>query len=194
MFTVTSTISVLSLALQLVALTHWNDFSNPDCIWKHLDATSCCPSPWCHGKNQLHCTSWSIFFEGAAFPPVSLFPILFCFFGIDFVALMAIYIVVQDTVLELEFQGVKKQFTMLQVVYFSMLLIFTTLVALLTRLMEDWRMSTLLIYVDLQAWPVRTPRPVLSKLAADTPLLTGQVGWSEITLWINLLILLFRSF
>ncbi|KAI7754266.1 hypothetical protein M8C21_033543 [Ambrosia artemisiifolia] len=44
----------------------------------------------------------------------------------------------QDTVLELEFQGVKKKFTM------------------------------------LQTWPVRTPRPVASKLAADTPLLTGQ--------------------
>ncbi|XVE89291.1 hypothetical protein DITRI_Ditri19aG0190800 [Diplodiscus trichospermus] len=43
-----------------------------------------------------------------------------------------------DTVLELEFQGVKKQFTM------------------------------------LQQWPVRTPRPVATKLAADTPLLTGQ--------------------
>lgn len=44
----------------------------------------------------------------------------------------------QDTVLELEFQGVPKKFTM------------------------------------LQTWPVRTPRPVASKLAADTPLLTGQ--------------------
>ncbi|KAI7985683.1 hypothetical protein LOK49_LG14G02287 [Camellia lanceoleosa] len=44
----------------------------------------------------------------------------------------------KDTVLELEFQGVKKQITM------------------------------------LQTWPVRTPRPVASKLAADTPLLTGQ--------------------
>ncbi|KAK4719082.1 hypothetical protein R3W88_017420 [Solanum pinnatisectum] len=44
----------------------------------------------------------------------------------------------KDTVLELEFQGVKKQFTM------------------------------------LQSWPVRTPRPVAAKLAADTPLLTGQ--------------------
>nr|GEX66925.1 putative nuclease HARBI1 [Tanacetum cinerariifolium] len=42
----------------------------------------------------------------------------------------------KDTVLELEFQGVKKQFTMLQL--------------------------------------VRTPRPVASKLAADTLLLTGQ--------------------
>lgn len=27
----------------------------------------------------------------------------------------------------------------------------------------------------LQTWPVRTPRPVAAKLAADTPLLTGQV-------------------
>jgi len=27
-----------------------------------------------------------------------------------------------------------------------------------------------------QTWPVRTPRPVASKLAADTPLLTGQVN------------------
>ncbi|KAM3214435.1 hypothetical protein ACQJBY_066748 [Aegilops geniculata] len=44
----------------------------------------------------------------------------------------------QDTVLELEFQGIKKEFTM------------------------------------LHTWPVRTPRPVASKLAADTPLLTGQ--------------------
>ncbi|CAA6669608.1 unnamed protein product [Spirodela intermedia] len=46
----------------------------------------------------------------------------------------------KDTVLELEFQGVKKQFSM------------------------------------LQTWPVRTPRPVATKLAADTPLLTGQVN------------------
>ncbi|XXG64402.1 hypothetical protein AAC387_Pa05g2366 [Persea americana] len=44
----------------------------------------------------------------------------------------------KDTVLELEFQGVTKQFTM------------------------------------LQSWPVRSPRPVAAKLAADTPLLTGQ--------------------
>ncbi|KAK8956778.1 hypothetical protein KSP39_PZI001163 [Platanthera zijinensis] len=43
-----------------------------------------------------------------------------------------------DTVLELDFQGVKKELTL------------------------------------LQTWPVRTPRPVASKLAADTPLLTGQ--------------------
>ncbi|KAL4291252.1 hypothetical protein GQ457_14G009770 [Hibiscus cannabinus] len=44
----------------------------------------------------------------------------------------------RDTVLELEFQGVKKQITM------------------------------------LQTWPVRTPRLIASKLAANTPLLTGQ--------------------
>ncbi|KAM0046458.1 putative H(+)-transporting two-sector ATPase [Helianthus debilis subsp. tardiflorus] len=44
----------------------------------------------------------------------------------------------KDTVLELEFQGVKKKYTM------------------------------------LQTWPIRTPCPVASKLAADTPLLTGQ--------------------
>ncbi|GJZ50543.1 V-type proton ATPase catalytic subunit A [Tanacetum coccineum] len=45
---------------------------------------------------------------------------------------------IHDTVLELEFQGAKKQFTM------------------------------------LQTWPVRTSRAVASKLAADTPLLTGR--------------------
>ncbi|XP_020243433.1 V-type proton ATPase catalytic subunit A-like [Asparagus officinalis] len=45
----------------------------------------------------------------------------------------------QDTVLELEFQGINKNFTM------------------------------------LQTWHVRTPRPVATKLAADTPLLTGQI-------------------
>eukprot|EP00897_Mesotaenium_endlicherianum_P002492 jgi/Mesen1/2270/ME000154S01442 len=44
----------------------------------------------------------------------------------------------KDTVLELEFQGETKKYTM------------------------------------LQTWPVRTPRPVAKKLAADTPLLTGQ--------------------
>lgn len=31
-------------------------------------------------------------------------------------------------------------------------------------------------FTHLQTWPVRTPRPVASKLAADTPLLTGQVN------------------
>jgi V-type H+-transporting ATPase subunit A len=44
----------------------------------------------------------------------------------------------EDTVLELEFEGTKKSYTM------------------------------------LQAWPVRAPRPVASKLLASTPLLTGQ--------------------
>ncbi len=44
----------------------------------------------------------------------------------------------EDTVLELEFEGTKKAYTM------------------------------------LQAWPVRAPRPVASKLLASTPLLTGQ--------------------
>jgi V-type H+-transporting ATPase subunit A len=29
-------------------------------------------------------------------------------------------------------------------------------------------------FTMLQVWPVRTPRPVAEKLAADTPLLTGQ--------------------
>ncbi|KAJ1510756.1 H(+)-transporting V1 sector ATPase subunit A [Coelomomyces lativittatus] len=48
------------------------------------------------------------------------------------------YYTINDTVLELEFAGEKKSFTM------------------------------------LQYWPVRTPRPVTEKLAADYPLLTGQ--------------------
>ncbi len=43
-----------------------------------------------------------------------------------------------DTIIEVEFQGQKSKYTMLQV------------------------------------WPVRTPRPVTEKLAADYPLLTGQ--------------------
>jgi len=29
-------------------------------------------------------------------------------------------------------------------------------------------------FTMLQTWPVRSPRPIASKLAADTPLLTGQ--------------------
>ena len=29
-------------------------------------------------------------------------------------------------------------------------------------------------YTMLQAWPVRSPRPVAQKLLANTPLLTGQ--------------------
>lgn len=45
---------------------------------------------------------------------------------------------VTETVLEIEFQGVKKEYQMLQM------------------------------------WPVRQPRPVASKMIADTPLLTGQ--------------------
>ena len=44
----------------------------------------------------------------------------------------------QDTVLEVEFEGIKTPFTM------------------------------------MHTWPVRTPRPVNEKLAADYPLLTGQ--------------------
>lgn len=32
-------------------------------------------------------------------------------------------------------------------------------------------------FVHMQTWPVRSPRPVATKLAADTPLLTGQVAF-----------------
>ncbi|KAI7985747.1 hypothetical protein LOK49_LG14G01152 [Camellia lanceoleosa] len=55
----------------------------------------------------------------------------------------------KDTVLELEFQGVKKQIAM------------------------------------LQTWPVQTPRPVASKLAADTPLLTGQYSNSDTVVYVG---------
>nr|GMC52009.1 V-type proton ATPase catalytic subunit A [Ipomoea batatas] len=57
---------------------------------------------------------------------------------ITYIAPSGHYSLKDTAVLELEFQGVKKQYTM------------------------------------LQTWPVRTPRPVAEKLAADTPLLTGQ--------------------
>lgn len=40
-----------------------------------------------------------------------------------------------------------------------------------------------------QSWPVRTPRPVASKLAADTPLLTGQVITRLIFLTVVIVIL-----
>ena len=71
----------------------------------------------------------------------------------------------QDTVLELEFQGIKKQFTMLQVKH---------------RPFIKWTYQSYGCpnnhhVCALQTWPVRSPRPVASKLAADTPLLTGQV-------------------
>ncbi|KAL6839171.1 hypothetical protein ACP4OV_031062 [Aristida adscensionis] len=55
----------------------------------------------------------------------------------------------QDIVPELEFQGIKKQFTM------------------------------------LQTWSVRSLRPVVSKLAADTPLLTGQYSNSEAVVYVG---------
>ena len=71
----------------------------------------------------------------------------------------------QDTVLELEFQGIKKQFTMLQVKH---------------RPFIKWTYQSYGCpnnhhVCAVQTWPVRSPRPVASKLAADTPLLTGQV-------------------
>lgn len=76
----------------------------------------------------------------------------------------------QDTVLELEFQGVKKKFTMLQVcIVCSVGCAFRVFIHFHhCKLYFIW-------YAYLQTWPVRTPRPVASKLAADTPLLTGQV-------------------
>ncbi|KAE8775244.1 V-type proton ATPase catalytic subunit A [Hordeum vulgare] len=42
-------------------------------------------------------------------------------------------------------------------------------------------------YVELeqQTWPVRTPRPVASKLAADTPLLKGQYSNSEAVVYVG---------
>ena len=73
----------------------------------------------------------------------------------------------QDTVLELEFQGVKKQLTMLQV---TILVIYFFSFGL-----DHDKMFLMWLSMYLQTWPVRTPRPVASKLAADTPLLTGQV-------------------
>ncbi|XVF57885.1 hypothetical protein PTKIN_Ptkin07bG0018400 [Pterospermum kingtungense] len=54
-----------------------------------------------------------------------------------------------DTVLELEFQGVKSNSPCFSYPLYRKLVLG-------------------------QTWPVRTPRPVASKLAADTPLLTGQ--------------------
>ncbi|CAN1165613.1 V-type proton ATPase catalytic subunit A [Linum perenne] len=53
----------------------------------------------------------------------------------------------------------------------------------LTNPILDYNSSFLLLQQLLfkkliqQTWPVRTPRPVASKLAADTPLLTGQVRY-----------------
>lgn len=74
----------------------------------------------------------------------------------------------KDTVLEIEFQGIKKSFTMLQV-YLMFLGVDIN--------GKVWKSEPAAYLLDffLQTWPVRTPRPVASKLAADTPLLTGQV-------------------
>lgn len=33
-------------------------------LWKQLNGTSCCTSSRCHGKNYLHCSRWSLLFEG----------------------------------------------------------------------------------------------------------------------------------
>lgn len=70
-----------------------------------------------------------------------------------------------DTVLELEFQGLKKEFAMLQV----RKLFHTTLFRKISEAVAYY------VELEQQTWPVRTPRPVASKLAADTPLLKGQV-------------------
>ena len=71
----------------------------------------------------------------------------------------------QDTVLELEFQGIKKQLTMLQVKHYSFI----------KWTYQSYGCPNNHHVCALQTWPVRSPRPVASKLAADTPLLTGQV-------------------
>ncbi|KAK7312028.1 hypothetical protein RJT34_10571 [Clitoria ternatea] len=77
-------------------------------------------------ENYLHCTTWSIFLE-----------VLFCGITLlcNFVAEAVVPNLKLNTVLEVEFQGVKK---------------------------------------TLHHASVGTPRPVASKLAADTPLLIGQ--------------------
>lgn len=74
--------------------------------------------------------------------------------------------------LELEFQGVKKQFTMLQVLASWSLF---SIMRFIEQYLELVQICLTLIASLLQTWPVRSPRPVASKLAADTPLLTGQV-------------------
>ncbi|RRT82589.1 hypothetical protein B296_00003138, partial [Ensete ventricosum] len=76
----------------------------------------------------------------------------------------------QDTVLELEFQGVKKQITMLQV---CDCLLFPIILQYGIHCLTFSIAARILIYF-MQTWPVRTPRPVAAKVAADTPLLTGQ--------------------
>ncbi|KAL5974163.1 hypothetical protein ACLOJK_030826 [Asimina triloba] len=47
---------------------------------------------------------------------------------------------------------------------------------------------------SLKSWPVRSPRPVASKLAADTPLLTGQVIQHEICFLMFSSTVLFKVF
>lgn len=54
---------------------------------------------------------------------------------------------------------------------------------LFIKLIKQSRFATELLDISfLQTWPVRSPRPVAAKLAADTPLLTGQVITSNLIL------------
>ena len=106
------------------------------------------------------------------------------------------YLFEQDTVLELEFQGVTKKFTMLQVFNFPHS-ICVEIYVLLSQLTNSISYFNLGMYSNyLQTWPVRTPRPVASKLAADTPLLTGQVmnAFYSLSLPLCFLFLIFATF
>ena len=35
-----------------------------DCLWEQFNAAPCCTSSWFYGKDNLHCTSLSIFIKG----------------------------------------------------------------------------------------------------------------------------------
>nr|GEV16576.1 V-type proton ATPase catalytic subunit A-like [Tanacetum cinerariifolium] len=106
---------------------------------------------------------------------------------------------IEDTVLELEFQGVKKQFTMLQADQFQfgynenkptrpwclstipvptlgnpIILIIHMALKIEDTVLELEFQGVKKQFTMLQTWHVRTSRLVASKLATDTPLLTGQ--------------------
>ena len=87
-----------------------------DCFWEYIDAAPCCSSAGFYGENKLHCTSWSVQPAGRLILLPYTKPYWFGVFYLwALISILAIVFFMQDTVLELEFQGIKKKFTMLQV-------------------------------------------------------------------------------
>ena len=82
-----------------------------------------------------------------------------------------ITVLLQETILETEFDGEASKFTMRQVGELNKRFVF--FVACFP-LLQSSNCFLIQVCFFFQVWPVRQMRPVVDKLAANHPLLTGQ--------------------